>query len=86
MDTRAQGAIGTARLFLALGVGAVGIWILNETAVPILNFAAQQSSDPVATAGNSYLTSGVEFLPALFLFISFFGTVAGAVYYREIRS
>jgi len=84
MDERAQGAISIARIFLALAVGAVCIWILNSVATPILDMAGQQSSDPVATAGNSYLTAGVEFIPALFLFITFFGTVAGAVYYREV--
>jgi Na+-driven multidrug efflux pump len=84
MDERAQGAISIARIFLALGVGAIAIWILNEVATPILNMAGEQSSDPVATAGNSYLSAGVEFVPALFLFITFFGTIAGAVYYREV--
>jgi len=84
MDERAQGAISIARIFLALAVGAVCIWILNSVATPILNISGQQSSDPVATAGNSYLTAGVEFIPALFLFITFFGAIGGAVYYREV--
>ena len=84
MDTRAQGAINISRALLALVGGGIIIWIVNEVTSPLLDHANQAGSDPVATTGTNYLTIGVNQLPLLFLMITFFGTIAYAVYSREV--
>lgn len=83
MDERGQ-AIGIFRLFLALGVGGVIFWIVSEVTTPLFDHAGDAGSDQVATTSTTYLQTGVEWLPVLFLFISLFGMVAYAVFSREM--
>lgn len=84
MDTRAQGAINITRMLLALVGGAIVIWIVNEVASPLLDHASDAGNDQVANTGTQYLTTGVEQLALIFLMITFFGTIAYAVYSREV--
>lgn len=81
MDDRAQ-AIGIARLFLALLVGAIVIFIVNTVGGKILDHAGQSGSGQVATTGTNYMTQAMQYLPIAFLFISFFGLIAYSVYSR----
>lgn len=83
MDNRAQ-AIGISQLFLGLGVGAVVFWIVSEVASPMFDIAKEQGSGEVATNGTTWLQQGVNFLPIVFLMISFFGLIAYSVYTRGV--
>jgi hypothetical protein len=84
MDNRAQ-AIGIARLFLGLGVGAVVFWIVSAVSEPLFAIAGEQGSGQVATQGTTWLQQGVNFLPYMFALISFLGLIAYSVYRREVR-
>lgn len=84
MDDRAQGAVNLGRLFLALLVGAAVVWIVGEVTAPLFEYTSAHSDDPTAAQGSAWLQEGIDFMPALFLFITFFGVVAAAVYSREV--
>lgn len=83
MDDRAQ-AIGILRLFLGLAVGAVVLWILDLAAGPMLSRAANSASDETSAQGTEWLQEGLQYMPMLFLGVSFFGLIAYSVYSREV--
>lgn len=82
-DTRAQ-AMGIARFFLALGSGAIVVYIVTKVTTPLLDTAAERGSGQVATTGTDYLRQAVDFMPVAVLLVSFFGVVAAAVFAREV--
>jgi hypothetical protein len=82
-DTRGQ-AIGIARLFLALGVGAVVIWIVNLVASPLFDHAESTGATGTAAQGTAWLQQGTAWLPIGFALISFFGLVAYSVFARGV--
>lgn len=83
MNNRAQ-AIGIARLFLGLGVGAAVYWIVSLVTDPLFDHAKEQGSGQVATNATTWLQMGVDdVMIILFLFVSFFGLIAYSVYSRE---
>lgn len=84
MDDRGQ-AIGISRFFLALGVGAVVIWIVNAVTTPLFTHVnGRTETGEAAATGTQYLQTGVDFLPIAMLGISFFGLIAYSVYSREV--
>jgi len=83
MDTRAQ-SIGISRYLLALVVGAFVVWIVQDITKPILNGAANATSNPEANQATGWLSDGVTYLPLWFLLVSFFGLLVGAIYAREV--
>lgn len=83
MDERAQ-AIGIARLFLSLTVGAVVFWIVTKVTDPVFDSAREQGTDEVSSQGTIWLQEGVNHIPILFLIIAFFGLIAYSVYSREV--
>lgn len=83
MDDRGQ-AIGISHFFLALGVGAVVIWIVKEVTAPLFTHVnGRTETGEAAATGTQYLQEGVAYLPVAFVGISFFGLVAYSVYTRE---
>lgn len=82
MDNRAQ-AIGIARFFLGLMVGAIVIFIVGEVTAPLFEHTGEQSQDQVATQGTAWLQQGIDYLPIFFLLISFFGLISYSVYSRR---
>ena len=82
MDDRAQ-AVGIARYFLALMVGAVVTWIVWEISIPLLDQSANATNNATAQQGTEWLRTGINNLPIFFLGVSVFGLVALAVYQRE---
>lgn len=82
-DDRAD-AIGNARLFFSLFVGAAVIFIVNEVTGPLFAEAKEDGSGQVATQGTTWLQEFGEFLPIAFLLIAFFGTIAYSVFKREV--
>lgn len=78
-------AIGIAKFVLALGVGAIVIWIVSEVTAPLFTHVeGETASGDAAATGTQYLQEGVNFLPVLFLGVSFFGIIAYSVYSREL--
>lgn len=86
MHTRGQaGSIGIWRFFLSLIVGGILIMLaLNPIAGPLLDRAANSTTNTTANQGTAWLQAGVDNMPIIFLIISFFGLIAGAVYMREV--
>lgn len=84
MDTRAQGAIGIARLFLALIVGAIVFWIVSLVSDPLLNGSRNATTNQTANTATDWLGMGVDYIPVIMLLISFFGVIVGAIYVREV--
>lgn len=83
MNTRGQ-AIGISRLLLGLVVGVVVVGVVRKVTNPLFEEASAQGSGEVATNGTTWLQQGVDFLPIIFLLVSFFGLVAYSVYTREV--
>lgn len=83
MDERAQ-SIGILRMFLALAVGAIVVWLVRLAGDPILDTAGDHGTDATSSQGTAWLQTGVDYLPILFLLICFFGLIAYSVYRREV--
>jgi len=83
MDNRAQGSIGLARFFLALGAGAIMLFIIQKIASPMLSGARTELS-PARTQGTDWLAQGVELLPIFILLIALLSVVILAIYQREV--
>lgn len=86
MDKRGQtGSIGIWRFFLSLIVGGILIMLaLQPIAQPLLEGSRNATTNATANQGTAYLQATVDYMPAIFVFISFFGLIAGAVYWREV--
>lgn len=86
MDTRGQGgSIGIWRFFIALIVGGILIMMaLQPVAQPLLDGSMNATTNQTANQATSWLQAGVDNMPIIFLLISFFGLIAGAVYHREV--
>jgi len=83
MDTRAQ-SLGIARYVMALVVGAIMFWIINEVTQPMRDRARNATSNATANQGTDWLSQGVDFWPIAILLISFFGLLVYSVYIREV--
>lgn len=77
-------AIGNARLFFSLFVGAIVIWLVSEITTPLFENAKEDGSGQVATQGTMWLQEFGDFLPVMFLLIAFFGIIAYSVFKREV--
>jgi len=82
-DTRGD-SVGIFRLFLGLIVGAIMVGIVWEVGNKILDVARTRGSGQVATESTTYIQQAVDYLPVIFLLISFFGVVAYALYQRQV--
>lgn len=80
---RAQ-SVGIALFFIALIGGAFVIWINQMAGESILNFAANQTSNPAGNAGTNWFRSFMNLLPVIFMGIGFFGLLAQAIFQREV--
>jgi hypothetical protein len=76
-------AIGILRLFLGLMFGAIVYWIVQIATDPMLAYADNSSSDSVSSQGTTWIESGIDYLPLLFLFLGFFGLIALSVFRRR---
>lgn len=83
-ETRAQGSIGLARFFLALGVGAIMLWMINMVADELLPGAKRATSTEARTQGTEWLMQTPELIAAFILLIALFGTIVSAIYHREV--
>lgn len=84
MTDRGQGAIGTARFFLALIVGAVLFWILSAVTTPVLDRAANATSNATANQATGWHESFIGMVPVIVLLAAFISVIVAAVYYREV--
>lgn len=82
MDNRAQ-SIGIARFFLSLVAGAFVVWIVFEVTSPLLDRARETGSDERTVEATGWLTTGIDYLPLLFLLVAFFGLIALSIFQRE---
>lgn len=82
MDTRGQ-SIGIARYFLALIVGAIMIWIVNEVTSPILSGAENSTTNATANQATMWMQDIIGYLPIAFLILGFFSLVVYSVFVRE---
>lgn len=76
-------ALGIAALVLSLIVGAIIIWIVDMTTAPLLNHAANATTDTTANTATEWFRSYVGLLPGIFMVLALFGTIVYAVYTRE---
>lgn len=84
MDNRAQISLGISRVFLALIVGAVMVWIVQLSTEKILSGATTATSHTGANQATTWFQQGIEYLPLAFLLISFFGIIVLAVFRRGV--
>lgn len=84
MDTRAQGSIGLSRLFLALGVGAIMLWMISMVADELLPGAKEATSTEARTQGTEWLMQTPELIAAFIMIIALFGTITYAIYQRQV--
>jgi len=84
MDTRAQ-SMGIARFLLGILVAAPVIWIVNDVTDPILDGAANATSNTQANTATTWMQDWIAWFPVLFLLISAFGLVVYAVFVREVK-
>lgn len=86
MDTRGQGgSIGIWRFFLSLIVGAALLMLaLQPVADPLLAGAHNSTTNATFNQGTTWMQAGVNHMPTIFVLISFFGLIAGGVYWREV--
>ena len=71
-------------MFLGLIVGAVVVWLVTLVGDPTLQSAGTQGTDATSSKGTSWLLTGMDYLPILFLGVCFFGLIAYSVYRREV--
>jgi hypothetical protein len=83
MDTRAQGSISIARFGLALGTGAVMIWMIGLVADQVLP-KAEGDLSPARQQGTTWLEQGIDLIPLAILLIALFSVIILAVYQREL--
>lgn len=85
MDDRAQ-AIGIARFFLALAVGAVLYYVVDRVTNPVLDQSANATGNATANQATGWLRDSIGLMPTLILVLGFLGIVVLAIYQREVVS
>lgn len=84
MNQRAQGAITTSRAFLVLAVGAIVYFIVDRVTDPVLNRAANETTNATANQATMWFRDGVQLIPVFILVLVFIGAIVVAVYEREV--
>jgi hypothetical protein len=82
-DTRGQ-SIGFVHFFLSLIVGGIVVFIAWTVTDPILARSSNATTNTTANTGTMWLQTAFDYLPVVFLGISFFGLIALAIYQREV--
>jgi len=80
-------AIGISRLFLALIVGAILIFIIQQVTNPLFEHAnSQTQSNSKYAQGTDWLTQATDpqTLGLVILVVSMFGVITYSVYQREV--
>lgn len=83
-NTRAQGSMGIARLFLALIAGAIVIWMVGMVSTRIMPGAKEAGTEPSHTQATEWLLQGEALLPAIILLIVILGPIIYAIYERQV--
>lgn len=85
MNDRGQ-ATGIANFFLAILVGAIMTWILDEVTSPLVSRMQNQTAatDTVGTTMNDWWVLIFDNQPVMFLLITFFSLIALSVFQRAV--